>query len=213
MKCRLESLSALSDGDLSSKEAERVRAHLAGCADCRRELESLQLLRAQLSSLPPPERAAEPGDLNDSAGWLALQRRLVAEPPRAQSAWARWSWRRWALAPAFLAVAATALWVHQRAARGVADDTLLEEAEVEFRGAETQYRHALDKLDQVTAHARVDWPAARSLQYDSARASLEAATEQCRRVALSKPADPESEELLFAAYRKQIRFSEEQLLK
>jgi len=210
MRCRLESLSALSDGDLSSKEAERVRAHVAGCADCRRELESLSALRAQLSSLPPPERAAEPGD---GDGWLALQRRLVAEPPPAQSAWARWSWRRWALAPAFVAVAATALWVHQRAARGVADDTLLEEAEVEFRGAETQYRHALDKLDQVTAHARLDWPAARSQEYDSARASLEAATEQCRKVALSKPADPESEELLFAAYRKQIRFSEEQLLK
>jgi uncharacterized protein YukE len=90
---------------------------------------------------------------------------------------------------------------------------LLHEAEVEFRGAEAQYRHALDKLVEVTAHVRAEWPEARVREYQAARLSLDEATRQCREVARAHPADPEAEELLFAAYRKQIRFYEEQLLR
>ena len=198
MKHSVERLSAFVDGDLPERQAERVRAHVAECAKCRAEVAALESLRQNLASLPAPEPSGD--------AWLQLAQRLPAAPSR------RRSWRRWVLAPAFAAVAAVALFVQLRA-RGPSDDVLLEQAESEFRGAEAQYQHALQKLEQVTAHAEKAWPAERQKEYASARAALEAATEQCRQVARSHPADPEAEEVLFAAYRKQIHFYEEQLLR
>jgi hypothetical protein len=198
VKCDRAQLSAFLDGDLPERKAARVRAHVDGCDACRRELTALQEMRTQLSSLP----AAEPaGD-----GWIALSRKLAQEAPAPRR------WRRWALLPALgtLAVAGV-MWLQR--ARGPSDDMLIQQAEVEFRGAEAQYQRALGKLEQVVQHARADWSDARAREYDAARAALEAATEQCRQVARSQPADPDAEEMLFAAYRKQIHFYQEQILK
>ena len=196
MSCDLTKLSALSDGDLSPREAEKLRAHVGGCENCRRELAALEALRTQLSSLPAPE-----GDDN----WLAIAKQLNQPAPR------RWSWRRWALVPTF-AAAALAMVVWMQRQHGPSDEVLLREADAEFRGAEAQYVHALAKLDQVVTHARGEWPKERQQAFDTARSSLIAATEQCRQVAHAAKADPEAEELLFASYRKQINFYEEQLM-
>jgi hypothetical protein len=198
VKCSREQLSAFLDGDLSERKLSRVRAHLDGCQACRRELEALKEMRVGLSSLPVPEP--------DGDGWLALSRKLAQEapPPR--------RWRRWVLLPAMGTVAiASVIWLQR--GRGPSDDMLLSQAEAEFRSAEAQYQRAVGKLVQVVEHARTEWPEARAREYDAARAALEAATEQCRKVAQSQPADPEAEEMLFAAYRKQIHFYQEQILK
>jgi len=48
-----EQLSALLDDALSAPEREALGAHLAGCAECRRELEQLRATVALLGRLPP----------------------------------------------------------------------------------------------------------------------------------------------------------------
>lgn len=53
-------LSAFVDRALSPHEAKAVEAHLASCADCRAETESLRALKARLSAAP---RHALPADL------------------------------------------------------------------------------------------------------------------------------------------------------
>jgi Putative zinc-finger len=208
MKCSDEQISALVDGDLPPRTAVRVRAHIDSCARCKAEEAALTQMRSGLASLPAPE----PSDPKED-GWLDLVKKLQSEPaappPRF---WQRWSWRRWVLAPSFATVAIVTALVFWQRGRGLSDETLLQQAEVEFRGAESQYQRALDKLERVTDHAQGEWPAARQTQYQTARAALEAATDQCRKVAHARPADAEAEELLFAAYRKQISFYEEQLL-
>jgi len=47
-----EELSASVDGRLSNRQRERVEAHLQSCADCRRKLEELRFLVAELRALP-----------------------------------------------------------------------------------------------------------------------------------------------------------------
>jgi hypothetical protein len=192
VKCDLEKLSAFLDG-----EAEELRSHVESCESCRRELAALSAMKSQLASLPAPEGEDR---------WLALANKL----PEKRRPWIGGSWRRWALAPAFAAAAlAAVVWVQRR--KGPSDDVLLTQAEAEFRGAEAQYQRALAKLDQVVAHA--EWPESRRREFASAKAALEAATAECQKVARAQRADAEAEELLFASYRKQIHFYEEQLLK
>ncbi|GAA2369183.1 anti-sigma factor family protein [Nonomuraea africana] len=67
-----ERLSALVDGELRHAERERALAHLAFCADCRREVEATRALKSRLRSLDGPSmpadltmsllRMGEPGD-------------------------------------------------------------------------------------------------------------------------------------------------------
>jgi Putative zinc-finger len=204
MRCSTEKLSALADGDLAAGEREQVRAHVEGCGECRRalaDLESLKLLLADEGRVP----------LEPRSGWAQLAERLNKEPP----ARANW-WRlgaRWALVPAALLLAVGAgAWRHYRVVP-VSDDQLIAEAEGEFRQADGVYTHALDKLRSVTAHARGAWPEPRRRDFDAAQSALESATEQCRAVARARPADGQAEALLFAAYRNQISFYQEQLLR
>lgn len=46
-----ERVSALVDGELNHAERDRALAHLAFCADCRREVESMRALKSRLRSL------------------------------------------------------------------------------------------------------------------------------------------------------------------
>lgn len=49
--CSGTALSGLVDGALGHTERDRVHNHLAGCADCRAELEALRALKLRLSTL------------------------------------------------------------------------------------------------------------------------------------------------------------------
>lgn len=49
-----ERLSAYIDGELPPAETRRLEAHLATCAECRRELDQLRRLRTLLRALPTP---------------------------------------------------------------------------------------------------------------------------------------------------------------
>ena len=51
MTCLGESLTALVDGELDHDERDRALAHLASCAGCRAEADTLRALKRRLSSL------------------------------------------------------------------------------------------------------------------------------------------------------------------
>lgn len=106
-------ISAFLDGALAVEERARVDAHLAACASCRRELESLRHFKLVASTAP---RRTLPADLA-----LALERRFVTGTP----------WWKAAAKPSFwvpvgaTAFAALAFSVWLRAAR-TADELPLE---------------------------------------------------------------------------------------
>lgn len=74
-----ETIERLLDGELGPEEQAAAEAHLAGCAACAGELESLAALFAELGALPPEQ---PPVDLRP----LVLAR--VAPPPWGPRAWA-----------------------------------------------------------------------------------------------------------------------------
>jgi anti-sigma factor RsiW len=67
-------ISALLDGALAAPDRERADAHLAVCAACRQEFESLRHMKLVVASAPRKNMPAELA--------LALERRLVAGSPR-----------------------------------------------------------------------------------------------------------------------------------
>ena len=206
MRCSNEKLSALVDGDLSERAAAKVRAHADGCESCRRALTDLETMKRGLGALP--ERGGEDN-------WSVLVNRLaqpVAPPPRA---WVRlWSWRF--LVPSVAMVALLAgggAWLRWHKGRGLSADAVIAHAESEFHKADEHYRVAVDELRTVAEQSRRDWPLPKRAEYEAAQAQLEAAVTRCRQVADERPADVDAEELLFAAYRKEIRFFEDQMMR
>jgi hypothetical protein len=192
--CVPELLSALIDGDLSTRQAAKVRAHLKGCADCRRAYDEIAALRTALRSAPevdgePRDRFAE----------------LMATVPRRREPSHRWRWL-WAPSVA-LACAAVVLVLRQHPRPPVvSDDAIVAQAEAEFRRADVQYRDAIAKLRSVSGHGP------RDARVAAAESGLQAAVEECRRTAEERPSDVDAEQLLFAAYRKQIDFYERMVL-
>lgn len=206
MRCEVEKLSALVDGDLSARQARRVRAHVDGCASCQRALVDVETMKRGLGAMP--ERAGEDH-------WSILVNRL-AQPAHVPSmpAW-RASWARWA-APSLALVALLAgggAWLRWHKGRGLSADRVIAHAEREFHQADEHYRRAVDELRELAEKQRQGWPLPKRAEYDAAQAQLEAAVARCRQVAEHEPADVDAEELLFAAYRKEIRFYEDQMMR
>ncbi|HEX9103938.1 MAG TPA: zf-HC2 domain-containing protein [Polyangia bacterium] len=206
MKCAVEKLSALVDGDLSARKAARVRAHVEACASCRRALADLETMKRGLGALP--ERA---GDDN----WSVLVNRLAQprrpEPRRLLPA-ISWRWAAPSLALVAL-VAGGGAWLRWHKGRGMSADTVIAHAESEFHKADEHYRRAVDELRDLAEKERRSWPLPKRAEYDAAQGQLEAAVARCRQVAEQQPADVDAEELLFAAYRKEIRFYEDQMMR
>ena len=202
MSCPSDEIwSAFVDGDLGGFRTRRLGRHLDDCVHCTATVSSLRSLRDALGG------AVSDGETPDAeAGWAQLASRL---PPRAATPPARL--RRFA--PAFVlglsaAAAGVVLFVHRR---GPSDEQLLRQASQEFREAGEHYRRALDHLTTVTAGARASWTPAQQRAHSEAADALARATQACAEAARTRPDDPEAEELLFDAYRKQIAFLQEEL--
>ena len=72
-----EWLTAYYDGELDAARRERVKAHLAGCAECRRQLEEWSALNEALAADKlPQERLTSP-----AAFWRGVQARLPEQRP------------------------------------------------------------------------------------------------------------------------------------
>ena len=206
MKCDVAQLSALADGDLSERAAKKVRAHVDGCASCARALADLETMKRGLGALP--ERGGEDN-------WSIVVNRLaqpMAPEPR------RWlpvlSWRLALPSLALVAMlAGGGAWLRWHKGRGLSADAVIAHAESEFHKADAHYRRAVDELRTLAEKERRDWPLPKRAEYDAAQAQLEAAVTRCRQVADQQPADVDAEELLFAAYRKEIRFFEDQMMR
>jgi len=211
-------LSAHLDGDLPAARARTVAAHVEGCAACREELAALGAMRAALSAAPAPT----PPPVEE--GWAALSAAVAATSAEKARRRARFAWARrlfgvrlgpMRLGPV-LAAAVVALIVvgalrWRRPAPVPSDDAIIAQAEDEFRLAEAHYQRALERLTTITERSRPTWSEQRRRAFDAARAELETAVESCRKVARANPADGAAQELLFAAYRKQIAFVEDAL--
>jgi hypothetical protein len=199
-------LSALVDGDLSERQARRVRAHVDNCASCARALGDLETMKRGLGALP-----ARAGEDN----WSLVVNRLARPLPPAPRAWLPSPSWRWTL-PSLALVAMLAgggAWLRWHHGRGLSADRVIAHAESEFHKADEHYRRAVDELRTLAEKERQAWPLPKRAEYDAAQAQLEAAVERCREVAEQQPADVDAEELLFAAYRKEIRFYEDQMMR
>jgi|GEM_PF-2714906 len=194
-----EMWSAFLDGELGGFRTRRLGRHLGTCPQCTASVSWLRSLRTTLSASP------EPVAPDAEAGWAQLASKLPARPVAPS--------RRWRLAPAFVltlsaAAAGVVLFVHRR---GPSDDQLLRQASQEFREAGEHYRRALEHLSSVTVSTRADWSPEQLKAHAVAAAALDKATRACAEAARARPNDPEAEELLFDAYRKQIAFFQEEL--
>ena len=102
-------------GDLPPRRAARVQVHLDGCADCRRDLESLRAARAAIRAAA----AAEPLPGWSEAEWKALMVRATAArieaPPPAIATRPRWALAAGTAGVALLAVALLVTGVFKRA--------------------------------------------------------------------------------------------------
>jgi len=206
MKCDVERLSALVDGDLSARQATRLRAHVDGCAGCARALADLETMKRGLGALPP--RAGEDN-------WSIVVNRLAQPAPvEPRRLWPVLS-LRWALPSVALMamLAGGGAWLRWHKGRGLSADKVIAHAESEFHKADEHYRRAVDELRDLAEKERRGWPLPKRAEYDAAQAQLEAAVTRCRQVADQQPADVDAEELLFAAYRKEIRFFEDQMMR
>lgn len=230
-------LSPFLDGDLGPGEAEAVVAHLEGCAACREEREGLAALIAACRTLPRVEsRDAE-------AMWARIDAQLDAAPRAGEAAgraslWDRLSsvgtwagWRSWSWTPAFgalvvmLALAGTWSWRARHVpeaggpapvaapAAALSDDALWRDAEASFETAEMHYLRAISDLRRLAAREEESWPEDRRRGFDEALAQLERATATCRAAARDRRRDPEAQAVLYRAYREQITFLQDSLLR
>jgi hypothetical protein len=89
-----EELAAYREGEISHSEA--VAVHLAGCAECRTELERIESVLAALDTLPVPD----PGEEYGRRVWQQIAPRL----PRRRA----WDWSAWLQPKRLLAASALA---------------------------------------------------------------------------------------------------------
>ncbi len=149
--------------------------------------------------------------------------------------------RRWLVAGASVLVmaAAVTLWVMKRGDRGnggqapeVAepersapapapaaapalspDEELMASATAELARGQEHYTRAIAELKTLAARERVRWSPEVASSFDDSLAEIDRAVERTRQLASSAPADPDSQDALVAAYRRQVDFLEEMLVR
>jgi len=202
-----ETLSAFVDGDLSTSQAQSVRAHVAACPQCTVSIAELTAMVAAARGLerpePPPSLwPAVEGAMarHERPWWLTL--RLFGSGALAGAvavsvvALGLASWRTHrATAPLVAPVSAAA-----------SADPLLNEAEAEFASAAAAYERSIGKLRGLLAREEPRWSPAERARCTERLAQLDDAIATSRELAHRSPGDTVGNEQLFAAYQQKITF-------
>jgi hypothetical protein len=88
----------------------------------------------------------------------------------------------------------------------LSDAQLLDLATAEFARAEKHYRKAIGALRVIATRESKSWDANRRAAYQKRLALIDSLVTRVRRAAATSPHDPKVKEMLFFAYREQIRF-------
>jgi hypothetical protein len=97
--------------------------------------------------------------------------------------------------------------------RRPSDDTIISLAEEQFQKAEVPYQQALDQLLRLSRPARDGLDPSQKSGYDAALSALSAETRRRLGEARQRPADATAQERLYAAYRREIAFLQDSLLR
>jgi hypothetical protein len=198
-------VSAFLSGDLPSLEAQAVRAHLEGCADCARAAAEMTAMIGAAGTLDRPE---PPPTL-----WPAIAGRLdrLEAPVPARRRWRTFA--AGALAGAAVAAALALIPGARRrppaatlAAPVAAVDPLLEEAEAEFASAAAAYERSIEKLRGLLEAQQGRWSADQRARYAERLARLDEAIARSREATRRSPGDSAGNEQLFAAYQEKIDY-------
>jgi hypothetical protein len=205
-----ETLSAFVDGDLSTSEAQAVRAHLATCPQCTVSISQLTAMVTAARGLerpePPPSLwPAVEGAMarHERPWWLSL--RLFGSGALAGAvavsvvALGLASWRTHRAT----AVVAAPDGVHEVAA---SVDPLLNEAEAEFASAAAAYERSIEKLRGLLEREEPRWSPAERARCTERLAQLDDAIATSRELAHRSRGDTVGNEQLFAAYQQKITF-------
>ncbi len=195
-------LSALVDGDLSPAEAAEVGAHVASCAACARAKAEIERMVAAARALAEPEPPP------------ALWTRIAANLPNPDEAPApRRRWRWIALPSLGLAAAAAVVLLLVARRGGPSDAALLADAQSEFQQAEAHYARAAADLRVLVERERSGWPEERRRRHDEMLVHLDQQLDEARTQARARAADPDAEAQLLVAWRGEIAYLEQALLR
>jgi len=211
----IDRLSAYHDGELSTAESARIRAHLDGCPSCASAAAEMAAVVQAARGLDRPE---PPPTL-----WPAIEGRLarLGAQHEDEARPRRW-FRAWLFGTGALAGAAVALVVvvglRGGARRPVAMpaipaaapvasvDPLLQEAEAEFAQAAAAYERSIEKLRGILAREERRWSPEERARYAERLARLDDAIDRSRAATRQSPGDDAGNEQLFAAYQQKIAF-------
>jgi TonB family protein len=169
-----EQLERFLDGELDPRSTARVAAHLAGCPDCRHELEALRAINHLVRHDEPPPLAEDYWDWHRREVWRRLRsdRRARPEPVTGR----RFPWLRLATVAAGVAVVMIATVGGWRVLTGGAGRTRPAYAAEEqaAAGAERREASAAERAGEPAVKATV--PGARSGEQDGVAVELEVAS-------------------------------------
>lgn len=199
-RAQSERLSALADGDDSDRA---LVDHVRGCEVCGRVLDELKAQRAALAALGDAPGAA-PTD-------VGLHRILVtlAAEKRAQRL-PRWAVLAGATAIALIVGGVTVRQLLARQHRRMTDEQIMAGADAAYRRAEREYTEAVSLLrERLQSQLEV----APDPELERGAKVLAAAREQAAALASRGEPDPERQALLRQAFRAEIRYYEDALLR
>ena len=136
---------------------------------------------------------------------LARAAALVAGAVVALRACRRWRWSRCSRGGG--------AWLRWHKGRGLSADAVIAHAESEFHKADEHYRRAVDELRTRRGAGAQGVAAAQARRVRRGAGAARGGGDALPPGRRSQPADVDAEELLFAAYRKEIRFFEDQMMR
>jgi len=197
----IETLSAFADGDLNAVQALRVERHIAGCDDCRADLERLRVLVASAGALP--REVSPPPEV-----WAGIRSRVTSHKSRVTGRWWHNGWL--AAAAALLLIAGTATLTTMLRSPDTfgsgstvvssnATPAVLANVERNFVPTVTQLRDAYDAQKDKLAPATVR-------TVDRALATIDSAIAEASAALVADPGSTQLLEILSGYYRRKIDF-------